>query len=80
MNNRVIAIRNTDKENKKIYIYGYGNYVGEEECPKLHNLKNPKIILDNGEVVWGFECWWTDNIKKIENDYKNFEFIEVMRS
>ncbi len=19
---------------------------------------NPKIVLDNGEVVWGAECWW----------------------
>lgn len=19
---------------------------------------NPKIILDDGEVVWGCECWW----------------------
>lgn len=20
--------------------------------------QNPKIVLDDGEVVWGFECWW----------------------
>lgn len=20
--------------------------------------KNPCIKLDNGEIVWGFECWW----------------------
>ena len=50
---RVIAIRNSDEEN--VYIYGYGEYVGEESCPKLFNCKNPKIVLDNGNVVWGGE-------------------------
>jgi hypothetical protein len=20
--------------------------------------KNPKIVLDDGDVVWGAECWW----------------------
>ena len=41
---RVIAIRNSDEDN--VYIYGYGEYVGEEPCPKLFNLKNPKITFD----------------------------------
>lgn len=26
--------------------------------------ENPKITLDSGEVVWGYECWW----KPLEND------------
>ena len=21
-------------------------------------IEDPKIILDDGEVVWGCECWW----------------------
>ncbi len=21
-------------------------------------FNNPKIVLDNGKVVWGSECWW----------------------
>lgn len=21
---------------------------------------NPRIRLDSGEIVWGFECWWSD--------------------
>ncbi len=21
-------------------------------------IKNPRIRLDNGDVVWGAECWW----------------------
>ena len=23
-----------------------------------HAMKNPKIELDDGSVVWGFQCWW----------------------
>lgn len=23
-----------------------------------HVARNPKIVLDNGDVVWGCECWW----------------------
>ena len=25
------------------------------ENPKL---ENPKLVLDNGDIVWGCECWW----------------------
>lgn len=21
-------------------------------------MRNPKIVLQNGHVVWGYECWW----------------------
>lgn len=21
-------------------------------------FRNPKITLDNGNVIWGYECWW----------------------
>lgn len=65
MSKRVIAIRNSDEEN--VYIYGYGEYVGEEPCPKLFNCKNPKIILDNGNVIWGCECWW-GNADRVEKE------------
>jgi len=54
-----------------IYLLGYGTYVGDEVPPDegggsmtpfLHRLgrKNPKIVLDSGEIVWGCECWWGD--------------------
>lgn len=26
----------------------------------LLSESNPRIKLDNGEVVWGYECWWGD--------------------
>ena len=61
--NRVGAIASADKE--VVRFYGYGIYAGEEVPPKevseFHSeleLKNPKIKLDNGKVVWGCQCWW----------------------
>lgn len=48
---------------------GYGTYVGDEVPPDLggrsltsmlaaQGQKNPKILLETGDVVWGCECWW----------------------
>lgn len=37
----------------------YGTHVGwhhYKDDPK--NAKCPKIILDDGDVIWGVECWW----------------------
>lgn len=61
---RVTAISHTDAKHNKAYIFGHGVYVGDEDCPVLgvfgkgQYLKNPKIVLDNGKVVWGCQCWW----------------------
>ncbi|OQA08597.1 MAG: hypothetical protein BWY67_01473 [Bacteroidetes bacterium ADurb.Bin397] len=60
---RVGAIESADE--KVVRFYGYGVYAGEEVPPKEVSefnfelgLKNPKIELDNGKVVWGCQCWW----------------------
>ena len=37
----------------------------DEICQEL-GLKNPKIRLDSGEVVWGYECWWGPEEKVTE--------------
>ena len=29
---------------------------GDPPCPMVMNLPNPKIKLDSGKEVWGFEC------------------------
>jgi len=29
----------------------------------ITNYTNPMIRLDNGNVVWGFQCWWGDEEK-----------------
>lgn len=45
-----------------VHFLGYGVYVGDEVPPTgfLHDAgaKNPKLQLDNGNVVWGYQCWW----------------------
>ena len=46
-----------------VYLLGYGTYVGNEVPPsyELDDIKipTPKILLDNGDVVWGNQCWWS---------------------
>lgn len=66
---RVGAILSADAE--EVHFLGYGIYAGEEVPPEgpgflgmLHTLgrSNPKIILDDGKVVWGCECWWGSEV------------------
>jgi len=63
---RVGAVLSSD--DKQVNILGFGKYVGDEipdaDAGGLGPLcreagcPNPKIVLDNGDVVWGCECWW----------------------
>ena len=63
---RVGAICGSTK--KGIEFFGYGVYQGQEVPPKgiefmgidmsEHKMPNPKILLDNGDIVWGCQCWW----------------------
>lgn len=57
-------------EEKKIYFLGYGEHVGNEipitatnylgKYCQENGLPNPKLVLDdNGEVIWGCECFWS---------------------
>lgn len=61
---RVMAVSHIDVKHMKAYVYGEGTYVGDEDCEVLgifgenKYLKNPKIVLDSGKVVWGCQCWW----------------------
>ena len=60
-----------------IEFFGYGTYEGNEIPPKgikffgvdLYEAehRNPKIVLDDGSVVWGCECWFGDEtrVKKV---------------
>lgn len=52
---RVGAIQSADRTTVK--LYGYGYYCGEERHPKT-GILNTKIVLDNGNIIWGSECWW----------------------
>jgi hypothetical protein len=63
---RVIAIR--DSNHEIINLYGFGIYEGYQKVPEELALypgqTNTRIKLDNGHVVWGFQCWWGSEEKQ----------------
>src|SRR6185437_10617072 len=41
---------------------------------------NPRIKLDNGEVVWGRECWWgSEEEVKTKIDGKTIVMCKILR-
>jgi len=67
------------------YLLGYGVYEGEHIPPAdihpiLHKagMNNPRIKLDSGKVVWGFECWW-GNEQSIKDRIKSLpvEMVDI---
>ena len=68
---RVYAIYGADKEKQILKVLGPGTYQGDEvpetavgwmaDAAVKSGLRNPKILLDNGDVVWGCECWWGEH-------------------
>ena len=55
-----------------VSFLGFGSYQGDEVPPSdiggyNFGLENPKILLDNGDVIWGCECWWDneENVKTL---------------
>lgn len=75
---RVGAILSADKET--VRLLGYGTYIGNEIPPEgpLHKIgiPNPKIQLDNGDVVWGYQCWWGDE-EEVKCSIGGRQVIEV---
>jgi hypothetical protein len=69
-----------------LYMFGYGTYAGREVPPAdVHfmglavNHENPKILLDNGKVVWGCECWWggEDRVKAAEAKAATVIYLDI---
>lgn len=52
---RVYAIR--DMDGSTIHLFGFGVYEGDFFNGAVGG-SNPRIKLDNGQIVWGAECWW----------------------
>ncbi len=69
---RVGAIREADENT--VYMYGYGKYLGDEESPM--GFPNPKIQLENGKVIWGYQCWWGSE-KEVKNMIGNRKVIMI---
>lgn len=63
---RIGAIQSATKD--EVRLFGYGTYQGEHVPPDdvmgpfgrlgLYGITNPKLVMDDGTVVWGCESWW----------------------
>lgn len=83
-NNRVGCILSSD--DKKVEFLGWGSYIGDTIPTKdaggfgpiLHEMgrANPTIRLDNGDLVYGCECWW-GSVKRVKDIIKEKEVVEV---
>ncbi len=68
-------------KDKKATLFGFGIFEGSfdphtgEECA-VPLLGNPRIKLDSGDYVWGFECWWGPE-EEIRRRIEGCEVIEV---
>jgi len=60
-----------DQDDEQVRFLGYGVYEGDKvpdddaagpmaETLREYSVTNPCIKLDNGDTVWGCECWWGD--------------------
>jgi hypothetical protein len=86
---RVGAVLSADKEKSEINFIGYGVYVGDEvpveavgwiaDALRENKVLNPKIVLDNGTVVWGCECWWgsEENVKEMLSKFKTVISVDI---
>jgi len=77
---RVGAMKDVDSD--KVYLYGYGVLIGKT-VPTRGLLRDigrrvPTIMLDNGKVVYDFECWWgsEEDVKEAVRD-RDVVMVEV---
>ena len=76
---RVIAIKNISENGEEVNIFGYGKYLGEKPCFELGGFPNPCVELDNGKIIWGYQCWWgdADRVEKEIIKAKKVNIVEV---
>lgn len=66
-----VVLKKIDKKNKKIYLVGYGTYVGEKILGEKSIIRvsgkklvfkasemHYRIDLDDGTFMWSFNCWF----------------------
>ena len=64
---RIGALQSANQS--EVRLFGYGTYQGDHVPPDdvmgpfnsrigLFGCRNPKLVMDDGTVVWGCECWW----------------------
>lgn len=75
---RVGAVQKSDSET--VWLYGYGTYDGDHVPPDGFlfelGIPNPRITLDDGSVVYGFQCWWGAE-DAVRERYKNHAVVHV---
>lgn len=37
---------------------------------------NPRIKLENGKTIWGYECWWGTD-EEFKNDIEGVKIVEI---
>jgi len=88
---RVGCFLEINKTKKKAYFFGFGEYLGMEipdenagglcQIGRLLGKPNPKILLDSGKIIWGGECWWSEEAECIaeiaELENADFNIINV---
>lgn len=73
-------------DSKSVKLIGFGIYAGDEVPPadaggmaealNECGVTSPKLILDDGQIVWGCECWW-DTESEIRRHMEGHEIIPV---
>ena len=51
---------------------GYGVYMGRGVPPDADMWPTPELKMDNGDTLWGHQCWWgkEEEIKERIEKYK----------
>lgn len=67
-----------------VKFLGYGVYEGDFPLPKEaggfnFGQSNPRICLDNGDIVYGCECWWGEEKKFKEKYIDTAEKVVIVR-
>lgn len=70
---RIGAILSANRGTVK--FLGYGTYQGDQVHPEF-GFPNPKLVLDNGDTVWGCECWWGPE-EQIRKEIEGHKIEEV---
>lgn len=84
---RVGAVNCFDKNT--LSLFGFGVYVCEEVPPEdgiryskimsSGNQKDHKILLDDGNIIYGSECWLFDEteVRKSMKRYETVEYVDI---
>jgi hypothetical protein len=81
---RVVAVFESADNIVKIFGEGIydGDFVPYEAAGNMAkmlselDMKNPRIRLDNGKIVYGCECWWS-SVDKFKEQTKNMTIVQV---